>query len=309
MKKAIITGASGFIGKALTAHLLKEGYQVFAVVRNRKTLSEMFCSSLEIVEAELSDYTSLPEVISERQFDVFYHFAWDGTFGESFRDYRLQLNNAVYAADALLAAVKLNCKRFVLAGTIVELEVKHYLLHDEGKPRISCIYGTAKCAAEMVCRTWAQQLNIEFNTAVLASVYGEGDYSHMIQNVLIHALQYGENLRLINGKVLQDWIYIDDAVLGLSAIVQRGKRDKTYYVGHRDLQTFEKLVKQTRDIVAPGRHLNFGTIEDQTAIDYTLMNRNALFQDTGFECQSNFTESIQKTAQWIKKLHEEGIWK
>lgn len=36
MKKAIITGASGFIGKALCKRLLDEGYYIYAVVRNKE---------------------------------------------------------------------------------------------------------------------------------------------------------------------------------------------------------------------------------------------------------------------------------
>ena len=297
MKQAVVTGASGFIGRALTKRLLAEGWTVYAVVRDRSRFGPQ--ERLHVIEAEMADYERLDTLCSERDFDVFFHLAWDGTFGESFKDYHRQMKNASYAGDALLAAVRLGAKRFVLASTIVGLEAKHYMLSDGGRPRVSCIYGTAKAAGEMLCKILAYQNGMTYNTAVLASVYGDGDRSGMIQNVLIRALQRGESPRLVSGGNLYDWIYVEDVAAGLTAVAERGEPDKAYYVGHRQLRTFEELVTRTRDIVAPGVELTFGTLEDTTVTDWSLIDREALYRDTGFECTADFDESIQKTARWL----------
>ena len=299
MKKVVVTGAGGFIGRALTKHLLAEGWTVYAVVRDASRIEAQ--DGLYVIEAAMADYDRLDSLTQERDFDAFFHLAWDGTFGESFRDYYRQMKNAAYAGDALLAAVRLGAERFVLASTIVGLEAKHYMLSDGGKPRVSCIYGTAKAAGEMLCKTLAYQNGIAFNTAVLASVYGDGDRSGMIQNVLICALQKGECPKLVSGGNLYDWIYVEDVAAGLTAVAERGKPDKTYYIGHRQLQTFEELVTRTRDIVAPEVELTFGTLEDTTAMDWTLIDRDALYRDTGFVCTADFEESIRKTARWLAR--------
>lgn len=301
MKKAVVTGASGFIGKALTKKLLLEGWHVYAVVRRPESMADLAGGRMTVIQAELADSGRLNERISERGFDVFFHLAWDGTFGESFRDYHRQMQNAAYAGDALIAAVQLGAKRFVYIGTIVELEAKHYMLSDGGRPRVSCIYGTAKMAGEMLCKTLAYQNGMTFNAAALASVYGDGDRSGMIQNVLIRALQRGESPKLVSGKNLYDWIYVEDVAAGLTAVAERGKAGTTYYIGHRQLQTFEDLVTRTRDIVAPEVELTFGTMEDTTATDWTLIDREALHRDTGFQCTADFEESIRKTARWLAR--------
>ncbi len=300
-RKAMVTGATGFIGRALIARLIAKGYDVWAAVRSPEKLRDMACEQLHTVRAELGEMRELAKRTEERGFDVFFHLAWEGTFGESFRDYRRQLENAAYAGDAVLAAVELKAGRFLFAGTIVELEAKHYMLNDGGEPRVACIYGTAKAAAEIICRTLAFQHGLAYNGALLANAYGEGDKSRMIQNVLITTLQRGESPKLVNGENLHDWIYVDDVVSGLMAIAERGQANKTYYVGHRKLQTFRSLVTQTRDAVAPGAELVFGTFQDKTMIDYSLIDREALWRDTGFECGADFTESIRRTAAWLQK--------
>ena len=62
MKKVIIAGASGFIGKALTQKLLREGTEVFAIVRAKREIPEWQESAqLHIIEAELREYRQLAE--------------------------------------------------------------------------------------------------------------------------------------------------------------------------------------------------------------------------------------------------------
>ena len=307
MKKAVVTGASGFIGRALTERLLVDGWTVYAVVRDASRIEAR--EGLCVIQAAMADYGRLDALANERNFDAFFHLAWDGTFGESFRDYHRQMKNAAYAGDALLAAVRLGAKRFVYVGTIVELEAKHYMLSDGGQPRVSCIYGTAKAAGEMLCKTLAYQNGMTFNAAILASVYGDGDRSGMVQNVLIRALQRGESPKLVSGGNLYDWIYVEDVAAGLVSVAERGKADKTYYIGHRRLQTFEELVTRTRDILSPGTELAFGTLEDTTATDWSLIDRDALWQDTGFECMADFEESIKKTARWLAQEDEKAVKK
>ena len=210
------------------------------------------------------------------------------------------MNNAKYACDALLQAAKINCKRFILIGTIVQLEAKKYLLSDEGIPRFSCIYGAAKNTAEILCRIEAEHLSIGWNLAVLSSVYGIGDTSGMIENTLIKSFLSNQTPKLVEGNNYYDCTYVDDIVDGLIAIANKGIKNKTYYVGHREMRTFREIVDNIRDVLAPEMPLIYGEYPDSTPIDYSLIDVNALYNDTGFECEADFESSILQTAQWIQ---------
>lgn len=302
MKNAIVTGAGGFIGKRLVAALLARGVNVYALVRDQANLAEFNSDNLFIYEISLSDYKDIPLSITQRNFDVCYHLAWQGTFGESFKDYKIQMNNAVFSVDLLRSIKQIDCKKFVFAGSIVEIEVKKYFTTDCLKPRMSCVYGTAKLAAEMLCKTFAYSEGIEFNCAILSSIFGVGDYSKRIHNSLIHALHKGIAPKLIEGNLLYDWLYVDDAVNGLIAIGDKGINFKNYYIGHRQLKTFREIVIQVKDILNPNVELRFGEFPDEMPLDYSLIDLDALYEDTGFEAKCDFTKSIIETSQWLKSL-------
>lgn len=67
MKKVIVTGASGFIGKALVKRLLKDNVEVWAIVRDKKKLDNIeITPKLKIIESELKEYKNLEGKINEK---------------------------------------------------------------------------------------------------------------------------------------------------------------------------------------------------------------------------------------------------
>jgi dihydroflavonol-4-reductase len=66
MKKVLITGASGYIGKHITLRLLNEGYSVRASVRNLDKSAEV----IEAVRPQLTDASNLNERLTFVQLDL-----------------------------------------------------------------------------------------------------------------------------------------------------------------------------------------------------------------------------------------------
>ena len=301
MKKAIVTGAGGFIGGALTKLLLSKGITVYGVDVSERSLErhkgkENFIS----VIADFTKYSELHKLIQD-DIDVFYHFAWQGVFGEPFKDYRLQLSNAASAGDAITEAVKIGCKKFVFAGTYNEIEVADFIDMSNQNPRYTCIYSAAKTAAEIICKTIAANSGIEYGAGLTSMSYGENNRSMMLANVVLKQLVNGESPKLIEGNIPYDFIYIDDIARAFYAIGERGKHLKSYYIGHRKLKLFKEWLSEIGEIVNPDVELKFGAYPDDASRNYDKINLDALYNDTGFECRSDFKESILKTAEWVKE--------
>lgn len=302
MNTVIVTGAGGFIGGALTEFLLDKGVTVYGVDISEAALARHSGKAkFHSIIADFTKYSQLHEMI-HADIDVFYHFAWQGVFGEPFRDYRLQLNNAASAGDAITEAVKMDCKKFVFAGTMNEYEMDEYIKADYFEPRYTYIYSAAKQAAEAVCKTIAFNQKIEFNCGRIAMAYGENNRSMMVPNVVMKNLLTNTPCKLIEGKNLYDMIYIGDIVRAFYAIGESGVNMKSYYVGHRKIDTFREIIEQIAEILNPECLLLFGAYPDSpSGVDYRNIDTEALYRDTGFECKVDFKESIVKTANWLKK--------
>lgn len=298
---AIITGVGGFIGSHLCERLLTMGIRVYGIDVSGTAMERFQHPLFTPVVAKFEDYIHLHEIITE-QVDVFFHFAWaGGLLQNSFIDYDLQLSNAKYACDAYMEAVKIGCKRFVNSGTNNTIEIKQFLNTLDFQPRTTCIYATAKTALELIIKTLATKHETEYVATMIPMPYGEGNRSMQLFNVVVKSLLEGKSPSLIEGNNLYDMVYIEDIVDAFIAVAEKGKAGRSYYVGHRKLRTFRLWIEEIRDIVAPGVELKFGEYKDPLDLDYSLVDLDLLYKDTGYECRSTLQEVLPGLTKWIKE--------
>lgn len=303
MKNAIITGANGFIGSAILRTLVKNEIKVYAVVRNAESLKEYKENPfVEIVESDFAHYDEDLPVQIPKGVDVFYHIAWEGAYGPILGDYTQQIKNIQYTCDAITLAHKLECKKFIMAGTINELELLQFFHAEKDVPRKACIYGISKLSCDLMCKTLANEYGILYNTAIIGSCFGPGDHSKRIHNVFISNMLNGTRPKLISKDTMHDWIFIDDVAEMFMYIGDKSVNMKNYYLGHNYLRKLEDILNEVRDILNPNVDLVFGEIESSFLIDYSLVDLNSVYEDTEYECKTDFKEAILKTAEWIKEI-------
>lgn len=261
--RCIVTGATGFIGKALCMELLSQGHDVLAIIRPdslRKSslvslIGEEKIRILELSLGELENYASMEKVSA----DIFFHLAWNGSAGADRDNFDIQEKNLFYLADAIRAAKACGCRSFVGAGSQAEYGV---LLgkasEDEAVPRPFMMYGAAKNAACLMGRILAKQYGIRFVWPRIYSVYGVGENPGTLVNYVIETLCQGKRPELSNCENMWNFLYITDCVKQLAAMGLSVNAEGIYHVASQDTRPLKDFVKEIRDIVAPGIELGFG---------------------------------------------------
>ena len=305
MKTAIVTGATGFIGKAMVNRLLADNVYVYAVCRNPERLNDLACfTNLKIVEASFDTYSVLRKIVCQ-PVDSWFHLAFQGGFsGEALKNYALQLGNTQRLCESVELASRMEVHRFIFASTVNEIEALGHLVNGVVSPRNTCIYSAAKLAGEIMGKTIAFNNGMEFLSALIAMPYGEHNLARTLPNIVMEQINEQIPPKLIEGNNYYDLVYIDDIVQALSCIAEKGRNLQSYYVGHHTLRTFREIITELRDILNPNVSLRFGEYPDAPTLNYQLIDLNALYQDTGFECTADFRESILKTANWLKTVEE-----
>lgn len=300
MKKVIITGVTGFIGGHVALNLLQKGIFVYGVDidSSKFSLYEKYPNFKKVI-ADFTRYGELSKLINDN-IDVFFHFAWAGGFTSAITDYSVQLSNAKYAGDAAKAAADIGVRKFVYAGTYNEFEIASGFLSSAFSPRKTCVYSSGKLVADVICRTLCNLEGIDYCSALIPMPYGENNFSMQLVNVVLKQLANGERPKLVEGNNLYDLVYINDIAEAFYHIGESGIDKHKYYIGHRKLKTFKELFIEVGNLVAPEIELGFGEYKDNQTIDYSLIDLDALYNDTGFECNSDFKETILKTFDWVK---------
>lgn len=303
MKKAIVTGANGFVGTAVCRELAGRGVEVIAVVRHPEEVIRGIESvpGIRIVYADLSDFRHLAEVIPDRDIDALYHFAWVGSAGPLRGDADVQMRNVQYTCDTVKACAEMGCGRFVFASSIMEYEIEATMATD-ATPGINTLYCSAKVAADYMARTLAGSLGVDYIRAVISNIYGPGEMSPRLVNTSIRKMLRGEHCAFSAGEQMYDFIYITDAAKTFAAIGEKGIRNRTYYIGSPEPKPLKDFLLALRDCVDPGMEIGLGELPfSGVSLTYREFDIHAVEKDTGFVPEVSFEEGIRKTAAWIRE--------
>lgn len=313
MNRVVITGATGAIGMALIEYLDQKNIQSIVVVRADSGRKNQVKESKNIVKVECSlvEMEELPQkvliAVEQKKWDkslpidVFYHFAWDGTFGSSRNDMYLQNRNIKYALDAVNAAARLGCRKFIGAGSQAEygryegkLNAKIPVFPESG-------YGIAKLCAGQMTRILCEQNGIGHIWTRILSVYGPYDGGNTMIMSMIRKMSVGERASCTKGEQLWDYLYSKDAAKAMYLLGIRGIEGKTYCLGSGNARPLKEYVEIIRSVVNSKAEVGYGDIEySLKQVMYLCADIQELSKDTGYSIDYTFEMGIKETVSWYK---------
>ena len=299
MKRVIITGASGMIGRTLIDYLLAKEIKVLAIVREKK---DFFPNNknLEVIKCDLKDLDNLK---IKKKYDTFFHLAWMGTFGEDRNKVFDQTQNIKYTLDAVELANRLGCKTFIGAGSQAEYGRTYEILTPNTLTNPENGYGVGKLAAGMMSRILANKYNIKHIWTRILSVYGPYDNERtMVMSSIKIMIDNNESPEYTKGEQIWDYIYSKDVAKALYLLGEKGINNKTYLIASGNSQKLSEYIKEIRDNINPNIELKLGYKEYN---DKQVMNLEAdisdLIKDTGFKPEYSFKKGIKETIKWYKE--------
>ena len=327
MKKVVITGATGAIGRALITVCIKEGYEVLAVVhRNSKRASELEkIEHCKVLYLDLSEYEyALDEMkeqgvafddlsvqdrntnsthaqATESNYEFFFHLAWGAAFGKDRENLPLQLENVRASLAAVRFAKALGCSTFVGSGSQAEYgRVKGKLL-PETPTYPETGYGIAKLCAGQMARLACEQLGLKNVWTRILSVYGPYDGELSLISVAINDMLNNRETSFSPCDQMWDYVFSEDAARAMLLCAQKGKHGSVYVIGSGEAHPLKEYIKKIAEITGYKKEIGFGK---RPYNDKQVMYLQADISDLeklGFKPQVSFEVGIRKTI--LTKTH------
>lgn len=290
MKTAIVTGATGLVGKAVVGNLVQAGVEVLCVGRRTFKYTEAreyFECEVSYLCLEMSDVELLPAEIEKLGWfagedSVFYHFAWSGDKKLTDGSFEEQIKNVTYATNALKAAKKIGCVKFINSGTVEETHAQRHIERKTTSYLPSQLnYTIAKLASRDMCRMVAYLEKIDYVhtrlSVPLRPDLSEGNYIAKTLKEITQGRSYQEP----KNKQLFDVILIDDVARAYVLIGKHGRNKADYFIGTADPTTlsdyFEDYERLLRGLKVNRRD------KKHTEEDRGLFDISELSKDAGFE--------------------------
>lgn len=259
-KVALITGATGFLGRHLCAKLLEKDYKIVVLVRETSDISFFSkYSKQKVIVCQLDkDFNVIDEVVKNYKPLITFHLA--ATFDKGYTNkeiVNLINTNILFGTILLNSLVKYNCKNFINIGTYWQN------FKDETYNPFN-LYAATKQSFQDIIKFYEEEYGLQCITLKLCDTYGEDDGRKKIINLLKQAYQKDEELDMTKGEQYLSLTYIDDVVKGIilasDYVLNNEIYGKTFWIANKKTVKLFDLVKIIEDIVNKKLKINCGNI-------------------------------------------------
>ncbi len=251
-RKALVTGAAGFIGANLTRELIRYGAEVHALVRSstRRWRINDLVPQITLHVADLADREALRRVVSYIQPECLFHLAASGGHPLAPAEREEHIKSAVLGTLSLLDALdSLDIIRFVHVGGSLEYGPSERPLNESDRLEPLSFRGVSKAAATLLCRQYARENKRPVVILRPFSVYGPWEAPTRLIPSVIRAALSGRPLLLTQPGYRHDFVYVEDVVEAcLRAVSATFESGEVINVGSGEQWSNEEVVELVQSV-------------------------------------------------------------
>jgi GDP-L-fucose synthase len=317
MTNIIITGASGFLGQHLLAHLRTLGHDPYGATRQAYDASDdpweypldnpqgYDLRNPDHLDA-LFRHTGKPDIIFHLAANVGgiqYNLANPGA---------IFYDNVMMTTQLIHKAMLKGCGKFVMVGSVCSypannpIPTKEHRLF-EGQPEASNgPYGLAKLMALTQLQAYRQQHGLNFAYPVLANLYGPGDggfshsTGHVLPNLIKSFVNSKEEVMVFrgDGRLSRDFLYVKDAACALAKFIDIDYCEPVNiatgreYTKRQIVEIIAALIGYKGDIVFDGK---FDLGQLRRCYDTDTANKVL-----GWRYRVDIKDGLKRTIEWYK---------
>ena len=248
MKKILITGAGGFVGKYLIEEFKKQNYEIVACDINKK---QAFEKDIKYYDMNILDKEVVDNIINDCQPDYLINLAAISSVGLSWSipDKTIEVN--VVGTLNLLEAVKKYCPKckILLIGSSEEYESKDRPLKEDDIVNANNPYGISKISQENFAKLYSEKYGLKIVCTRSFNHTGIGQLDQFVipsfckQIAEIEKTNKPGKIYVGNLSAYRDISDVKDIVKVYRSLLENETKELIYNVGSGNTYKIEDLLK------------------------------------------------------------------
>ncbi len=302
MKRVLITGASGFVGSAVTRELVRQGRDVAALLRPSSDTRriEVQLSKIKVIRGDLRGLDAIAPQIRDFRPEAVLHLGWEGVKGSE-RNAPIQADNVPASVALYRLSEECGTQTFVGVGSQAEYGPAPGKLDESAPTQPTTVYGAAKLSTCLLLERTAAAAGRSFSWLRLFSSYGPGDDPSWLLQYLARSLLARQRPSLTAAQQMWDYIHVDDVASAVIAAMD-SKTLGVFNLGSGKAHKLEHIITTLRDLIDPTLPLGFGEVPyrpDQVMhLEADISKLNAA---TGWAPKVPLDVGLQQVVSWLRE--------
>jgi nucleoside-diphosphate-sugar epimerase len=296
MRKVLITGAGGFVGRQCLPRLAAAAREVHAVVRRGTGPGPR---GTVLHRADLLNAAEVSALLAEVRPSHLLHLAWVTTPGV----YWTSAENLAWLAASLHLArafAENGGERAVLAGSCAEYDWAAGECREGQTPlRPASLYGVCKNALREVVEGFARSAGLSVAWGRLFFLYGPHEAPRRLVPAVVGALLRGEPALCSAGEQRRDFLHVEDAAAALVALLGSGVTGAVN-VGSGEAVPVRAVARRLAALVGRPHLLRLGALPATDEAPLVVADVRRLREEVGWAPEFSLDCGLARTVAWWK---------
>lgn len=297
--RVFLTGATGFIGSKVARVLVREGYDVWVLLRRESDPWRIqdILPNLRVVHGDLQAKEELDACLEELRPELCLHFAWYAQPGVYLAS---ELNLRYLEASLSLAfrLAKVGCKRLVVAGTCAEYDLSLGYLSETSATRPTTLYAASKLALQTALSHFSVTTGLEVVWPRLFYVYGPAEDERRLIPAVICPVLRNQPTRLTAGAQIRDYLHVEDMAEAVLAVT-RSNLSGPVNVGSGVPISVREIALRVGVITGRPELVRLGDLPYRRGDPmFVCANTQRLVDATGWTPRYSLDEGLRQTIEW-----------
>ena len=303
-RRALVTGACGFIGAVLARRLVEDGHDVHLLVKPGTDAWRLEGLEASRHSVDLADREALRETLRDTRPDWIFHLAAHGAYPSQTEWQRMVAVNVVGTMNLVDAALEQGFDAFVNTGSSSEYGFTDHAPTEDERAEPNSPYAVTKLSQTQFCRFVARKHDVHIPTLRLYSVYGPYEEPSRLVPTLIVRGRRGRLPPLVAPDVARDFVYTDDVAEAFLAAAERRdvEHGAVYNVGTGKQTSLEQAVAVAREVLDIPEKPRWQTMPNRTWDTRTWVANPSKIQDElGWRARIPFEDGFRRFATWMSE--------
>lgn len=296
IKKILITGASGFIGRHVTQEMIKRGYTVYA-----PSIMPTGIKRSGLIESKLDFFNTakLVKYLETHQFKNLIHLAWYVGPKCHISPYNMDWLNISLELLKLFAVN--GGKKFLGAGSVSEYDFSCGLLQEDKTPLTNpSLYGQTKAALYNVGKIFCQQQDISFKWARIFNLYGPYERTARLMPSVISSMLKGEDVKVSPCTKFLDYLHVEDTARGICQFFESNVTGAVNIASGEPIQ-LRYMVEEMARLTNFKGNILWGAIKENFAAPVIVGSNTRLMQEVGWKPVYTLQTGLEQTINWWRE--------
>ena len=316
MKRVLIFGGSGFIGKNLTLYFSKKYKVISTYYLNKPKEKEFYKKNIKLIKINLYKENEVKKILNQKFDYVIQAAAFTAGAKVMINDpYSFIGSNAIMNSLILKNVALSKVKHFIfMSCTVMYHHSKKSLKENDFNyyKNINKNYeGIAytKLYIENLCKYYSQTSKVKFSALRHSNIYGPydkffSDKSHFMAASLSKFLKPNPIVNVWGeGKEKRDFLYIEDLFLSIKKILSKQKKQfEIFNVCYGKSYSIKKVIKVINKVSELNKKIIFNKSKPTLKLDILVSNIK-ISRLIGWKPKFSLEKGIYNTINWIKKSY------